>query len=192
WVWVLFGILIVLSPLFFFRIKSSFILLLSVFFIVIYLIVILSLDGGKTLSTMWTRVYLNYAALNVLLHDPFYAVFGSAQMKMWFASAMVSDLQYDNAHNTFLNQAVNFGFPALLAYTGMIFYSIKSAFNVIKNDSGLVFSSDAKLSIACLFSISGQYYFEPAAESSGYALTLMFFICLPIVMGLIQREIKNA
>ncbi|WP_293935302.1 O-antigen ligase [Iodobacter sp.] len=182
WLWSVFGLSLLLFPLWFYRIRNSSLLFVSILVSFIIGITLFSLDAGKTLSTMWTRVFLWNAALNVFSHDIFLSFFGSAQLKMWYVSAKLADVQYDNAHNTFLNQMVNFGFFGLFFYLLNMLVSIKKACEIFYDKNAKDFFCFSKIAIAITLAISGQYFFEPAAESSGYALTFVFFIAIPSLL----------
>ena len=87
-------------------------------------LVLFALDRDGALSTMRTRYLLWQSAWRVLSSDPFAALFGSAQEGVWYASATLSDLQYPNAHNVFLNQAVYFGWPGAALYLAAFVHAL--------------------------------------------------------------------
>lgn len=176
WMWGIYGVLIMFIPTRFLKVPKSWIFITFLLCLSIASVTLISLELGGSLKTMLTRIYLWNSAWYVFSKDPFVALLGSGQIDVWYASAKLADLQYPNAHNVFINQAVNFGLPAAFFYSAAVVLAIKKAQEaiVLSNDDHVIALS--KLCIAALSAISGQYFFEPSAESSGLALELFLFV----------------
>lgn len=176
WLWGCYGLFVMFIPTRIFKVPRAWTFITFLLFLSIAGVTLISLELGGALKTMLTRIYLWNSAWYVISKNPFVALLGSGQMDVWYASAKLADLQYPNAHNVFINQAVNFGLPAAFFYLASVILAIKKAQGaiVLSNDNQLIYLS--KLCIASLSAISGQYFFEPSAESSGLALELFLFV----------------
>jgi O-antigen ligase len=147
-----------------------------------------SLHLGGSLRTMETRIQLWQTTLYAAQTNPLVAILGSGQQIVWNASARLADLQYANAHNVFLNQVVNFGFP------GAAFYLLAFALAIRQSKEAMRLAGDselrrlAQIANTCLLAMAGQYFFEPAADASGLAVVCFFFMA---VSAVVLREARK-
>lgn len=178
WLWVAFGMFVLLWPRAVIKSRYGASLMGLAVVGLITAAVVGSLVHGGSLSTMLTRVLLWKSAMVTMLSEPFVAVFGSGQEAVWFASARISDLQYANAHNVFLNQAVYFGIPAAILYVACFAYAVHAAHQSYRNSDDVTVRTVAHVCMAVLCAMAGQYFFEPAAESSGLAVEAFLFMAL--------------
>jgi hypothetical protein len=178
WLWVAFGVFVLLWPRFIVKSRYGAALMGASVVAIISTAVTVSLIQGGALSTMLTRVLLWKSAMFAMVSEPFIAIFGSGQAAVWYASAKIADLQYDNAHNVFLNQAVYFGIPAALLYVACFAYAVREAHRSFRNSDDVTVRTAAHICMAVLCAMAGQYFFEPAAESSGLAVEAFLFMAL--------------
>lgn len=192
WAWMVFGVLILWLPASMLRLRGAWVGVVVAALSGIAALTLYSLWSGGSLKTMQTRVYLWESAWYALSHDLFVAVFGSGQADVWFASARLADLQYANAHNVFLNQAVYFGIPAMALYLAMFGYAIRNAQHAFYCSTQPQTKQSSRICLAVLPAIAGQYFFEPSAESSGLAVEVFLFMGLSAVcLKLARRESAN-
>lgn len=178
WLWGLFGVFVLMWPRAVVRSRHGGWLMWLAVVVLITGAVTASLLQGGVLSTMMTRVLLWQSALVAMMSEPFVAVFGSGQEVVWFASARVADLQYANAHNAFLNQAVYFGIPAVVLYLGCFVYTVLQAHRCYRESDDVAVRRVAHICMAVVCSMAGQYFFEPSAEASGLAVEAFVFMAL--------------
>ncbi|MBK6854871.1 MAG: O-antigen ligase family protein [Burkholderiales bacterium] len=178
WLWGAFGIFVLIWPRALVRSRYSGWLMWLAVVALITATVTASLIQGGVLSTMMTRVLLWQSAFVAMMAEPFVAVFGSGQEVVWYASAQVADLQYANAHNVFLNQAVYFGIPGALLYIGCFVYALRAAHQAYRSSIDAEERRVAHICMAVICAVAGQYFFEPAAESSGLAVEVFLFMAL--------------
>jgi hypothetical protein len=178
WLWVAFGVFVLLWPRSILKSRYGAALLGTSVVGVIAGAVVISIIKGGALSTMMTRILLWKSAMFAMVSEPFIAVFGSGQAAVWYASAKLADLQYDNAHNVFLNQAVYFGIPAAVLYVGCFAYAVREAHRSYSSSEDVTVRTCAHICIAVLCAMAGQYFFEPAAESSGLAVEAFLFMAM--------------
>ncbi|MDP3668077.1 MAG: hypothetical protein Q8R69_00075 [Telluria sp.] len=178
WAWSLFGMLVLMAPRRLLAFRRAWIVHIALVCAGIASLTAGSLIMGGAFNTMLTRIELWQSAMLAITGDLFSFVFGSSQEAVWRLSLRLSSLQYTNAHNVFLNQAVYFGVPALIFYVGTFVWALRSAQLAFARASDPQVAQAARISMAVLMAIAGQYFFEPAAESSGYALEWLLFIGL--------------
>lgn len=182
WLWAAFGVFVLLWPKFLIRSRYGAWLMWVAVVILITAAVVGSVIHGGSLSTMMTRILLWKSATVAMLSHPFVAVFGSGQEAVWFASARVADLQYANAHNAFLNQAVYFGIPAVFLYIGCFMYAVRAAHLSYRDSDDVTVRTVGHICMAVLCAVAGQYFFEPSAEASGLAVEAFLFMALAGVL----------
>ena len=178
WGWCLVGIGVLLAPSWLLSIRRAWIAHISVVIIGIIGMTLGSLMLGGAFRTMQTRIDLWRTVLHVLNDSTFVALFGNGQEAVWYLSMRLSNLQYANAHNVFLNQAVYFGIPAMLFYIGIFVWGIRNAQIAFSKADDPNIRLVARISLAVLMAVAGQYFFEPASESSGLASEFLLFVGL--------------
>ncbi|MES3020110.1 MAG: hypothetical protein V4857_00855 [Pseudomonadota bacterium] len=178
WAWSLFGLMVLLAPRGLLAFRHAWTLHLLAVGAGIAALTTASLLIGGAFNTMLTRIELWHAAMLAVGNDLFSLLFGSSQEGVWRLSTRMSSLQYTNAHNVFLNQAVYFGLPALVFYVGTFVYAVRAAQQAFAAAADPRVAQGARIALAVLLSMAGQYFFEPAAEASGYALEWLLFVGL--------------
>ncbi|PWF40435.1 O-antigen ligase family protein [Massilia glaciei] len=178
WAWSLFGIMVLLAPRVLLAFRHAWVAHLLAVGAGIAALTTASLLIGGAFNTMLTRIELWHAATLAVGNDVFSLLFGSSQEGVWRLSTRMSSLQYTNAHNVFLNQAVYFGLPALVFYAGTFVWAVRSAQRAFAAAADPRVAQCARIALAVLLSMAGQYFFEPAAEASGYALEWLLFVGL--------------
>ncbi len=176
WAWGVVGLAVLFAPSVLLRFRRAWVLHVAMLVLGIATVTMVSLEFVSTTKTMATRIRLWESTWYAIQNSGFSALFGSAQFDVWSASAKLSDLQYSNAHNVFLNQVVYFGIPAAVLYIGAFFWAIRraqEAFSAAEDDQ---VRQVARICLAVLLAVAGQYFFEPAAEASGLALQCFFFM----------------
>jgi hypothetical protein len=178
WAWSIFGFMVLLAPRGLLAFRHAWMVHLLAVGAGIAALTTASLVIGGAFNTMLTRIELWHAAMLAVGNDVFALLFGSSQEGVWRLSARMSSLQYTNAHNVFLNQAVYFGLPALVFYIGTFVWALRSAQRAFALTANPQVAQTARIVMAVLLSMAGQYFFEPAAEASGYALEWLLFVGL--------------
>ncbi len=176
WVWGVVGLSILFAPSILLRFRRAWVLHVGTLVLGIAVVTTISLQFVSTTKTMATRIRLWESTWYAIQNSGFSALFGSAQFDVWSASAKLSDLQYANAHNVFLNQVVYFGIPAAALYMGAFVWAVRraqQAFSAAEDDQ---MRQVARICLAVQLAVAGQYFFEPAAEASGHALQCFFFM----------------
>lgn len=190
WAWTLLGLFIILLPSKIFKSKNIWLGLVIAAILTTLLIIFGSLYLEGAFQTMLTRIQLWQSAFAAFENDAFIILFGSGQQDVWKQSALLSNLQYSNAHNTFINQIVNFGLPALILYVSAIVHSLKSATRstLISDDKNILGVS--KIVCASLIAMSGEFFFEPTAENS--TLNALFFLYVAIASLLSDKRLSSS
>lgn len=178
WAWSLFGMLVLVAPRRMLSFRNAWVVHILLVCAGIASLTLGSLIMGGAFNTMLTRIELWQSALLGIGSDLFSLVFGSSQETVWRLSLRMSSLQYTNAHNVFLNQAVYFGVPAFIFYIGTFVWGLRSAQLAFARSGDARVTQAARISMAVLMAIAGQYFFEPAAESSGFVLEWLLFVGL--------------
>jgi len=138
---------------------------------------------SEAFGTTLGRIELWNAGVMALLSDPWVFLFGSgfAEIKEYSFSLFANPL--DHAHNGFLNQAINYGVPA------MVFFLIIVLSNLRKLAHG-VGREGRNIIICFLFALHvaffGEYFFEPAQQ--GVSLQAMTFAMFAITTILLRGE----
>ena len=175
WAWAVLGSIIILLPRKLLAYRGAWIIHSLVVVAGIVGLILASIYMGGAFSTMITRIQLWESVLHVLGNSWFVSLVGSGQILVWDESARLADTQYSNAHNVFLNQAVYFGIPALVAYAGIFIWSIRNSHLALTISDSPLIHRVAKICLGVLMAMAGEYFFEPAAESSGLIVELFFF-----------------
>ena len=119
---------------------------------------VLSLSAG--IGTVLSRFGLWRAAL-VVLGDPLVFALGNGSNAMLEESMVYSNMYYPSSHNTFLDQAIVFGAPALLFYGAVAVRSIRTAARLPTllppNERGVAIFLHAGFVV-----LLGGFFFEPA------------------------------
>jgi hypothetical protein len=155
--------------------------------IIIFSMAYISLNSKEqTLSTMETRYQLWQSAFYVFSNEGLKFFIGSMQRDMLMASNIFTfgKFIYPNAHNTYLNIIINYGFFSLIAF---LFTSVL----ILIGDSDI--SDDKELNyVVCgvkggIIGLLGIYFFEPAAE--GVLTQSQFFSLFGLIY--IARKIRG-
>jgi O-antigen ligase len=178
WAWSILGIGVILAPSWLLSFRRAWIVQILVLIMGIIGMTLGSLLLGGAFRTMQTRIDLWGTVLHVLKDSAFAALFGNGQEAVWYLSMRLANLTYANAHNVFLNQAVYFGIPAMIFYTGIFVWGIRNAQVAFSTTADQNIRLVARISLAVLMAIAGQYFFEPASESSGLASEFLLFVGL--------------
>jgi hypothetical protein len=178
WAWGIAGIFILLLPGFVLKLRGAWVGFVIATILGIVALIVGSQLMGSVTKTMMTRVYLWDSAYYAISHSFFIALFGSGQEAVWAASARLSDTQYPNSHNTFLNQAINFGLPAMILYISAFILAIKHCTTAYAAAINPGIREVARICLAVLVAMAGHYFFEPASDSSGWAVEALLFIGL--------------
>jgi cell division protein FtsW (lipid II flippase) len=118
---------------------------------------------GFMFGTILTRYELWKAAVLTLWHDPAVAVFGNGFEDMTSLSAVYSTMEYPNAHNAYLNQAIYFGLPALALYAGAWSLSLRRVSRMLKKE-GTWEKTAGIFFLSVMVALLGLYFFEPANQ----------------------------
>jgi hypothetical protein len=181
WAWGAFGIALLCLPKRWLCWRGAWVAQVLLVCALVTAMTLASLHLGGSLRTIETRMQLWQTTLYAAQTNPVVAILGSGQGIVWNASARLADLQYANAHNVFLNQVVNFGFP------GAVLYLLAFALAIRQSQQAMRLAGDGELrrlahiANSCLLAMAGQYFFEPAAESSGLAVACFFFMAVSAV-----------
>jgi len=166
--WILLGMVLVMLPsaLPRFRLSLGWLILLGG----IIGLTVFSLQEG--IGTMLSRYGLWQAAFAVF-KNPLVLMLGNGNDAMLIQSTQFSNMYYPSSHNTFLDQVIVFGLPALLIY-GVI------AINAIRDSARISTSlrpEERGIGIflnAGLVALLGSFFFEPALF--GTMLQAQFFL----------------
>lgn len=189
WAWGVIGIAFMCLPLRLIKRNYFWIAAVSVVCLFVLAITQVSLLIGGALNTMVTRIALWGAAIDGVSGSLFSVVFGSAQRDVWFASARVSDLQYSSSHNVYIDQAVIFGVPAAVFYFVAIVYAFRNVNLAARAIHGKGDAMALKILLGVLAGLSGHYFFEPAAESSGLAAVMAIALSLTGVLRFCGKDL---
>jgi len=187
YIWTFFGVLLLLLPSRFerFRAETGFIVLL--FGIVLISVASLGyFDETEVIGTMQTRYDLWMASLAVLSSAPSVILLGGGVDNMSFMSGIYSNLvDYPSSHNTFMDQVIVFGLPALLLYLAIAFKALRvSAFMVVS-----VSKAERATPLflhSALVSLLGAFFFEPAL--GGTMLQGQFFLLCAMAVVIKRRS----
>jgi O-antigen ligase len=153
-------------------------------FILIACIAVITMYGvgalgavGQPYGTMVTRFQLWTAGVVLVANDLFVLFLGNGFSGMMTSSSLYSNITYPDAHNTYINQVIYFGLPALFLYIGLSVHALRRISGMMQNHNpggykgiaaGVLFSATTAL--------LGIFFFEPANE--GVILQMQFFAVL--------------
>jgi hypothetical protein len=116
------------------------------------------LDGEVAFGTVACRIILWLTSLDIIQGDPFIALFGSGTPEI--QRRLLMTFEYPNAHNTWINQALTYGVPALLLYLAAVATALRDL--AARARSGGPAARDVALAaMASLIALLGDYFFEP-------------------------------
>lgn len=140
----------------------------------------LFLNYSEAFGTTLGRIQLWGAGVSAISSSPWVFLFGSGFEE-------ISDLTYalfayslDHAHNGFLNQAIHYGFPAMILFLIVVLSNVRKLARAGGGDerSPMIFFLYA-LHVAFF----GEYFFEPAQQGvSLQAMTFAMFALTTIVL----------
>ncbi|MDW5416682.1 hypothetical protein R6242_08875 [Iodobacter sp. CM08] len=147
--------------------------------IIVFFMAYIALNSKEqTLSTMETRYELWQSAIYVFSHNWLKFFMGSMQYEMLMASNVFTfgKFIYPNAHNTYLNIIINYGFFSLVSFVVIISM-------IIAGDKGNYDDKELKY-IVCgikggIIGLLGVYFFEPAA--AGVLIQAQLFSLIALV-----------
>jgi O-antigen ligase len=154
---------------------------ISTVVIMIALVAIISMYGVGALGaidqpygTMVTRLQLWKAGIDLIVNDPFVLFLGNGFSGMMASSELYAGSVYPNAHNTYINQVIYFGLPALLLYLALSVQALRRLSRIMRNSGyeGVA----ARVLFSTIAALLGIYFFEPANE--GVILQMQFFAVL--------------
>ena len=185
-IWVSFGVLLLLVPpkLEKSRIGGGFIVLFAG--IISIIIITLWYFGGEGASgTMQTRYGLWVGALTLFSTDPAVIMLGGGEKGMTILSGVYSNMMdYPSSHNTYLDQIIIFGLPALLIYIAIGIKAMRmSACSV--NMTPRAERATPLFVHAALVALLGAFFFEPAL--GGTMLQAQFFLLCAMAVA-IRRQ----
>ena len=165
--WIALGMIMIFLPagLFRFRHILGWLILLGG-------IIGLTVLGLQEVDTMQSRYGLWQAAF-ATLENPMVLAFGNGNNAMLQQSLRFSNMYYPSSHNTFLDQAIVFGLPALLLYGAILIKSIRVAASL----PGMLPVGERGTAIflhAGIVALLGGFFFEPGM--GGTMLQAQFFL----------------
>lgn len=174
-IWISFGTLLLLLPQKYakLRIWAGFVVLLGgIVSIIVFTLWYFGSDG--TLGTMQTRYDLWEGALTLLSSDTTLIMLGGGVRGMTMLSGVYSNMEeYPSSHNTFLDQIIVFGLPALLIYANIGIKAMRiSAYSA--RISPKAERTTPLFLHAALVALLGAFFFEPAL--GGTMLQAQFFL----------------
>lgn len=165
--WMALGMILILLPpvLFRFRLSLGWLILLGG---IIGLTVLGLQEGGTMLSRygLWQGAF-------AALENPMVLLLGNGNNAMLEQSSLFSNMSYPSAHNTFLDQAIVFGLPALVFYSVIVIKSIRDAASL----PAVLPAGERGIAIflhAGLVALLGGFFFEPGLF--GTMLQSQFFL----------------
>ncbi len=138
---------------------------------------------SETFGTTLGRIELWNAGVMALLSDPWVFLFGSgfAEIKDYTFSLFAYPL--DHAHNGFLNQAINYGVPAMILFLIIVFSNMR---NLARGGGEEGRNPIIYFLFALHVAFFGEYFFEPAQQ--GVSLQSMTFAMFAITTILLRGE----
>ncbi|MRR54302.1 MAG: hypothetical protein EG822_07305 [Deltaproteobacteria bacterium] len=143
--------------------------------------------SNSAFGTMLGRMSLWIAGVVTLSRDYFIMAFGNGYVNMRHTSLDLFNIDYDNAHNGFINQALNYGLPALLLFLVLIIATFKELASSPDGPHGKM----KAIKIFCfsaLVAVFGNYFFEPA--ELGVSAQAHIFLLLAIA-SIISKPFKQ-
>jgi len=190
-VWVVVGIGLLLLAL---RLRRS--RTIAAVVILIAFIAVITMYGigalgaiGQPYGTMVTRVQLWKAGVELIASDMFVLFLGNGFSGMMTSSELYSNITYPNAHNTYINQVIYFGLPALFLYVGLSARALGRIARIMHHHNGYQ-GIAAGVLFSTITALLGIYFFEPANE--GVILQMQFFAVLAFANALGTESSGNA
>lgn len=116
------------------------------------------LEGDGLFGTIVSRIELWVASIEVLRADGYVALLGSGTGQL--ENQQLFTIEYGNAHNAWLNQALTYGLPALAFYLASFWIALRSLGRAIAASAGPR-RAVALATMATLMALLGEYFFEP-------------------------------
>jgi hypothetical protein len=127
-------------------------------------------------STVETRLMLWQTALRGTADDWYIAAFGDGHGYLSKWSDALAGWEFPNSHNTWLDQVVQFGIPALLIYTAIWWVFFRTVEAPVPSRPAL----NATLIDGCratIMAMMGYYFFEPVSNDvSTFAQLLLLMV----------------
>lgn len=136
------------------------------------------LEGEGVFGTILTRIELWLAGIEVLRADGYVAILGSGAGQI--ENQPLLTIEYDNAHNAWLNQALTYGLPALGFYLASFWIALRSLGRAIAASSGPR-RAVALATMATLMALLGEYFFEPTDRGTVFQAQLFSLFALAAI-----------
>lgn len=133
------------------------------------------LEGEGLFGTIVSRVELWLAAIDTIGSDGYVAVLGSGDPA--FQERTFVTVEYGNAHNAWLNQALTYGIPAMVLYLGAFWTALRSLARTVAT-AGHPHRGLALATMASLTALVGEYFFEPVDRGVIYQAQLFVLFAL--------------
>jgi isoprenylcysteine carboxyl methyltransferase (ICMT) family protein YpbQ len=141
----------------------------------------LFLNYSMAFGTTLGRIELWNAGVMAVLSDPWIFLFGSGFAEMKEYTYLLYAYPLDNAHNGYLNQAIQYGVPAMIFFLMVVFSNMRN----LARGGG---KEDRDPIICFLFALHvaffGVYFFELAQE--GVSLQAMTFAMLALTTTILR------
>jgi O-antigen ligase len=145
---------------------------------------------GQPYGTMITRLQLWKAGIDLIGSDMFVLFLGNGFSAMMTSSELYSSFAYPNAHNTYINQVIYFGVPALFLYVGLAAQALRRISRIMHDHNRNGYQGiAARVLFATITALLGIYFFEPANE--GVILQLQFFAVLAFANAIGTEPVGN-
>jgi O-antigen ligase len=147
------------------------------------------LEGDLVFGTIISRIELWLATWNIVRTDPFVAALGNGGALL--AHQPLVTIDYTNAHNAWLDQALTYGVPALVLYLATYLTALRSLARMIQS-AGHPMRAIALASFAALVAILGESFFEPT--NHGIVLQsqlLLAFAIAAVLPGLCSPPVRG-
>ncbi|MBF0231579.1 MAG: hypothetical protein HQK65_00880 [Desulfamplus sp.] len=175
-VFTIIGMFLIILPRMFDRLRLwiTWIVLLVSIFAAIYLS-LSQYEGKIFIKTMLSRLGLIEAAIAVFEEYPYVLLVGGGTDQMLTFSHLFSNMQYPSSHNTYIDQVLLFGLPALFLYLGMVVKNVENTEGLTTSSCSSVRPMCRKVSLLSLILLLGVFFFEPALEFKSQMP--FFFLC---------------
>lgn len=133
-------------------------------------------------STTVARIGLWHTALFVMDGDGFTWLFGDASEGIRYWSPALAGWLYPDAHNTWINQAVMFGLPAVVLYAGMWMHVLRRLGATAAHGTTSHFlRAVVRGLLGVLFAMAGLLFFEPRADGVFQFAQITFLFSLALI-----------
>jgi hypothetical protein len=137
------------------------------------------LEGELVFGTIVSRIELWLATWNIVQSDPFVAVLGSGGPQL--VHQPLFTIEYTNAHNAWLDQALTYGVPGLVLYLATYLTALRSLARVI-DSAGHPTRAVALATFAALVAILGESFFEPTNHGVVFQSQLLLELAVAAVL----------